>query len=179
MRPRQTIAQFDLYLAARGLEFSAVLVGGAALSLLGLIERQTRDCDVLQPEIPAEIQRAALEFAVQIRTTGTPLQDDWLNQNPAQLADLLPEGWNTRVQAVYKGQSVTLFVLGRGDLLLTKLFAYCDRGMDLADCLAMAPTAQELRHALPWLERQDAHPDWPEHVRVSLSELARRMGHEL
>jgi len=39
MNPRETIERFDRYLAARGLELDAIIIGGAALSLLGLISR--------------------------------------------------------------------------------------------------------------------------------------------
>jgi len=65
----------------------------------------------------------------------------------------------------------------RADLLKTKLFALCDRGTDLADCIAMAPTAAELEEAEPWLSEQDANPMWPEHVRATLDDLRRRLGH--
>ena len=42
MRPKETIEQFDAYLAEQGLALSAVVVGGAALGLLGVVSRQTR-----------------------------------------------------------------------------------------------------------------------------------------
>lgn len=74
---------------------------------------------------------------------------------------------------------MTLLSLSRDDMLLTKLFAYCDRGTDLGDCLALKPSADELRASLPWIVKQDAHPDWPSHVEESIRELARRLGHEL
>jgi hypothetical protein len=59
------------------------------------------------------------------------------------------------------------------------LFAFCDRRTDLADCLALAPTASELAEALPWLEAQDANEQWPQHVRQMLDELGGRLGHGL
>lgn len=63
------------------------------------------------------------------------------------------------------------------DLLASKLFALCDRGIDLGDCLALAPTAAELATAQPWLEYQDANPDWPGHTRNVIADLARRLRH--
>jgi hypothetical protein len=30
---------------------------------------------------------------------------------------------------------------------------------------------------LPWWEQQDANPDWPAHVRVTLTDLGKRLGH--
>jgi hypothetical protein len=63
------------------------------------------------------------------------------------------------------------------DLLRSKLFALCDRGFDLGDCLALAPTAGELGAILPWLEQQDGNPDWPAHVRATLADLGGKLGH--
>ncbi len=62
MHPRQTIKQFDLFLTARGIRFEATVIGGTALGLLGVSSRQTRDCDILYPELPHEIREAAREF---------------------------------------------------------------------------------------------------------------------
>jgi hypothetical protein len=63
--------------------------------------------------------------------------------------------------------------------LKSKLFALCDRGLDLPDCLALAlaPTPAELAEAAAWLEPQDLNPHWPAHVRTTLADLARRLGH--
>jgi hypothetical protein len=78
MKPVETIAAFDQFLEARGATFSAVAIGGAALALLGVISRETRDCDVLDPEIPNEIQRHAEEFAKEQTRKGNTLRADWL-----------------------------------------------------------------------------------------------------
>ena len=105
--------------------------------------------------------------------------DDWLNNGPMQLAEVLPGGWRLRVRSTFEGAALRLTVLGRADLLKTKLFALCDRGTDLADCIALAPDADELDEAEPWLTEQDANPMWPEHVRSTLADLRRRLGHGL
>ncbi len=62
---------------------------------------------------------------------------------------------------------------------MSKLFALCDRGIDLQDCVALAPSAAELLEILPWLEKQDANPEWPAHVRVTLDDLQGRLAHGL
>lgn len=72
---------------------------------------------------------------------------------------------------------MVLRALHRSDLLKSKLFALCDRGLDLPDCIALAPTPQELAEANTWLEPQDLNPHWPAHVRATLEDLARRLGH--
>ncbi len=179
MLPKEAIAKFDEFLAQSGLAFNAVVIGGAALGLLGVVTRQTRDCDILHPKLPDNIILAAKEFAALMRKNGEPLEDDWLNNGPYPVGDLLPEGWLDRLQEIFKGKAIVLSTLGRSDLLLTKLFGFCDRATDLGDCLALAPTKDELKAALPWLKKQDAHPGWPAHVEESLRDLARRLGYGL
>ena len=153
------------------------MVGGSALALLGVIDRQTRDFDILHPELSEEVTRAAREFAAHLRGEGVELADDWLNNGPMQLVDVLPDGWRWRVQVAFTGASLTLTTLGRSDLLKTKLFALCDRGTDLGDCIALEPTTEELREAEPWLVLQDGHPMWADHVRDTLDDLRRRLNH--
>lgn len=179
MIPADTIKRFDEYLAGRGLRLDAVVIGGAALALLGIITRPTRDCDILHPDLPLEIIDAAKSFAILISAEGETLDEDWLNNGPSSLVRLLPDGWLDNVQPVYSGVSITLHTLGRLDLLRTKLFGLCDRGVDIGDCIALSPTAAELNEVLPWLQTQDANPNWPAHVEATLEDLARRLGHEL
>ena len=47
MLPRPTLEAFDAWLTSRSLQLEATVVGGSALALLGVTERQTRD--VLTP----------------------------------------------------------------------------------------------------------------------------------
>ncbi len=177
MLPRPTIEAFDRWLARRSLRLEAVVVGGSALSLLGIIDRQTRDFDILHPELSEDIAEAAREFAAHLRAEGVELADDWLNNGPTQLADVLPNGWRLRRRVLFTGASLNLTTLGRADLLKTKVFALCDRGTDLADCLAMAPSVAELEEAESWLVMQDANPRWPDHVRETIEDLRGRLGH--
>lgn len=177
MDPRATITAFDTHLVARGLDLKAIVVGGSALALIGVTSRQTRDFDIIAPELSRRIVEAAREFAQLQRRNGIDLIDDWLNNGPSDLARLLPEGWELRVQLAFEGTALTLHALGRPDLPKTKLFALCDRGTDLPDCIALAPTAQELTAAHPWVALQDANPDWPKHVDSTFADLSRRLGH--
>jgi hypothetical protein len=177
MFPRPTIEAFDARLAGLDLRLEAIVVGGSALALLGVTIRQTRDFDIISPELPPAILEAAKAFATEQRNLGVELLDDWLNNGPMQLGDVLPEGWRLRVVLAFEGKALVLHSLGRADLLKTKLFALCDRGTDLPDCVALAPTAPELAEALPWVSFQDANPDWPAHVAATLADLGRRLGH--
>jgi hypothetical protein len=179
MLPRRTIEAFDQHLAAVGLRLDAIVIGGSALALLEVITRETRDFDILAPALDPAVADAARAFAAKQRRLGVVLMDDWLNNGPMQLGDVLPAGWRLRVRVAYEGAAVRLDTLGRADLLSTKLFALCDRGSDLTDCLALAPTAEEIAEALPWVAYQDANPDWPAHVAATLADLQRRLGHDL
>lgn len=67
MLPRPTLEAFDAWLASRSLQLEAIMVGGSALALLGVTERQTRDVDILHPELSAEVTLAAREFAAHLR----------------------------------------------------------------------------------------------------------------
>lgn len=176
MLPRETIAQFDEFLHQRGLVFEAVVLGGAALGLMGIVSRPTRDCDVLHPALPEAIRVAAQAFAIERRKLGHELDDDWLNDGPASLARSLPADWLDRVQEVFQGRAIVLKAPGRIELIMSKVFALCDRAVDLQDCIALAPTGPELDDILPWLEQQDANPDWPAHVRDVVGNLRQRLG---
>ncbi len=152
------------------------MIGGAALNLLGIVHRATEDCDIIYPLLPEAIVTAAREFAEQQRTIErSDLDRDWLNNGPASLVEVLPSGWEARLQPCYSGTVLTLRSLGRLDLIRSKLFAVCDRGRDLADCLALAPSVEELAAIQPWLAIQDLNPDWPAHVRSTLANIARRL----
>jgi hypothetical protein len=177
MDPRSTLWAFDSFLNARHLTLEAVVIGGTALNLLGVISRQTRDCDVLVPTLSDEMLSAARAFAEEQRSMGSPLGEDWLNNGPASLVKNLPGGWEGRLRPLLSGKALTLQSLGQSDLLKTKLFAYCDRRTDLADCLALAPTAGDLADALAWVQQQDTNDLWPDYVRQMFDALSKRLGH--
>ena len=99
---------FDQYLAKRHLQFEAVAIGGAALNLLGVVSRLTMDCDILYPEIPRDIAEAARAFAAEVRDRGDTLQEDWLNNGPASLANQLLPQWQERLQALFSGNVIRL-----------------------------------------------------------------------
>jgi hypothetical protein len=103
---KSTLLAFDQYLAERRLQFHAVVIGGAALNLLGVVSRLTKDCDILHPEIPNEIAEASRGFATKVRTKGGTLQDNWLNNGPSSLSSHLPPRWEERLQTVFAGTAI-------------------------------------------------------------------------
>ena len=61
MLPRPTIEAFDRHLLGLGLRFEGVVIGGSALGLMGVIQRPTRDFDILVPELPPAIASAGVD----------------------------------------------------------------------------------------------------------------------
>lgn len=178
MDPHPTLLAFDRFLAVRTLKLEAVVVGGVALRLLGVISRPTLDCDILHPPLPAPIEEAARAFALERRADGEDLPDNWLNNDPEEFREVLPAGWLERSEPLFDGAALSLRVPHRLDLLRTKLAGLCVRGTDLADCLAMAPSPGELAEVKGWAQRQRVpRPDWAGHVGRVLDDLARRLGH--
>ncbi|MGZ3770405.1 MAG: DUF6036 family nucleotidyltransferase [Bdellovibrio sp.] len=93
MDPLSIIKEFDHYLAEKGLSFDAIIIGGAALSILGVISRQTQDVDVLDPQIPEDILSASKEFAHKFKVKNTSLNENWLNHGPESLRNYLRPKW--------------------------------------------------------------------------------------
>jgi len=176
MKPQQTIEAFDQFLFENGKVFSAIIIGGGALALMGVISRETQDIDVLEPALSDEIINLSQAFASAY--SQTTLKKNWLNNGPQSLQQDLPNGWMQRTSVIFTGKAFSLSTLGRSDLLKTKLFAFCDREQDRQDCIFMKPTKDELQEAFVWLQQRDQNPEWPNHVKLSLQSLAKDLGYE-
>jgi hypothetical protein len=182
MRPSEIIPAFDAYLAGQGLGFEAVIVGSAALGLLGIVQRATDDCDVLDPTIPDAIRHAAREFAVE-----EGLDPEWLNSKAHDFVGVpgcLPDGWRDRLRPAYSGRALRLQTLSRFDLLCTKLVALIDRGFDYADCVAIAPTLDELQRAWPFVVQYEGNEEsrqvyWIPVARRQFERLGKELGYDV
>jgi hypothetical protein len=166
-------------LERRGDRAAIVVVGGTALNLLGVVERFTRDVDVIaiatpnpkrQPrEIrPPDPLPNSLRDAVQTVTRDLRLPADWLNTTVAmQWKTGLPPGFATRVHwERYAGLWVGL--ADRLDLIHLKLYAAADdvgpQSRHFQDLVALAPTAAELSQARAWIKTQDRSPEFADSV---------------
>lgn len=171
------VAEFDKFLATKGLVFDAIIIGGAALNILDITDRKTKDVDCLDPEIPEEIKAASQKFAQQ--RGDLALDADWLNNGPKTLKTDLPKGWRNRTQVLFVGKAIRFEVLGRADFLKSKLFAYCDRtSPDFEDLKSIKPTAIELAESIAWVKERDAHLGWPAHVEKAFEVLKMALGYE-
>jgi len=164
------IEEFDIYLDKNSLKFEAIIIGGAALSILHIISRMTEDVDCIDPEIPVEIKNASTEFIRKNPQYGLN-PEKFLNNGPISIINTLPEGWKERTRLIFEGKSLTFFTLGRIDLLKTKLDAMVHRGRDMEDVIAMKPSNDELQECLEWVLNADGGEHWPEMVKESFNEL--------
>ena len=159
-QPITIIKDFDRYLADQALTFEGIIIGGAALAILGVITRTTRDVDLMTSPIPPIILRHAKAFA-----KAYSLAENWLNDAPSSLERELPKDWRSKVQKIFEGNALTLWTLAREHLIISKLFAACDREADdFNDLLLMKPTVKEIDEARDWVSRLDGNPDWPAQV---------------
>jgi hypothetical protein len=121
-------------LAAAGQRFELIVIGGSGLLALGLIERSTRDVDLLAVRsdgeqgsakpLPAVLgtarDRVARDFSLPV---------DWLNPGPTDLLDFgLPEGFIDRLERRDYGDSLTVYFASRYDQIHFKLYAMVDQG---------------------------------------------------
>jgi hypothetical protein len=155
-------------LAAEGVEVRLVVVGGAALNLLGVVERTTRDVDVIAIATPIPGGMRLVPpvpmppiLARGIATVARDLQlaPNWMNVAVAgQWQTGLPSGMDGRL-SWRQFASLWVGLAGRRDLIAFKVYAAADQtGPDsrhMQDLLALAPTDAELRHAAEWIATQD------------------------
>jgi hypothetical protein len=156
MDVQKTLLKFDKYLVTKNVTFEAVIIGGAALNIMGVISRNTVDVDCLDPKIPEEIIHLSKEFRNSFPELG--LIEKWINNGPDSLVNDLPTGWRNGLISIFQGKAIHLHTLSRIDLLKTKLFAYCDRDQNFQDCLALALGLDELNSCFDWVSKRDGHP---------------------
>ncbi len=147
----------------RGLAYDIVTIGGSSLMLLGLLQRPTRDLDVVAivegdhyvkvRELPSPLQQAVSEIGQAL-----DIGPSWLNLGPADLLDFgLPEGFAARTEVRRYGP-LTLRVAGRDDQIALKLYASTDQGRQskhFQDLQRLEPTQEELVWAARWTTTHD------------------------
>lgn len=156
--------------------FSIVIVGGAALSLMGLVERTTKDVDVIARScrqngmrllIPPEplprvfnetISRVARDFGLPSNWMNTVVGSQWESGLPDSVLDEIE--WR-------QFGNLEVGLMGRKGLIALKLFAAVDRDPDSVhyqDLIALKPVENELQEAKEWVITQDAAHAWRELV---------------
>jgi hypothetical protein len=145
-----------------------VVIGGSALTALGLVRRATRDVDVLAIADNGELRLAeplpqALLAARAAVAADFGLAENWLNAGPTELLKWgLPEGFMSRVVTRFYGTALVVHFASRLDQIHFKLFAMVDQGggRHEADLRALSPTSGELAAAARWSVTQDPSPGY-------------------
>ncbi len=151
-----------------------VVLGGAAMNLLGIVDRPTIDVDVLAradstgsispPDpLPGALQRAIAAVA---RDQG--LLQHWMNTTVAdQWRFGLPPGLADRIEWRSYG-ALRVGIVGRRDLVCFKLYASADQtgpdNVHVRDLVALEPTDEELERAAEWVREQDSSAQFHEVV---------------
>jgi Nucleotidyltransferase of unknown function (DUF6036) len=146
-------------LAARGERFELVVIGGSALLALRLIERTTRDVDIVAFHDSGELKGAeplpaGLAAARDRVAKDFSLEENWLNAGPTKFLDFdLPDGFVDRMERHDYGPALVVYFASRRDQIHFKLYATVDEpgpGKHAADLRALDPTDEELIAATQW-----------------------------
>ena len=145
-----------------------IVCGGTALGILGLVQRPTRDVDVISgwssatlqivqiDRFPPAVERAIVRVAdahPELKSSGI----SWVNLGPKGLLDFgLPPGCTGRLTPRTIGTHLTLRLPDRRDLIAFKLFAAVEaahgrQSVHKSDLRELAPNEEELRLAIDWV----------------------------
>lgn len=175
-------------LEARGEHFAIVVIGGAALNLLGIVDRATVDVDILafaratgddaSPSLfaPPEPMPASFRNAIDQIAGDMGLPRTWLNTGPAlQWAQGLPPGLERRVEWERYG-ALEVGLASRYDLIYFKLYAAADstgpRSKHFQDLIALRPTDAELQEAAAWVREQDVSPAFHDVLQIVIDHVS-------
>jgi hypothetical protein len=156
-----------------------VVIGGSALTALGLIKRATRDVDLVAAAQDGELHPAeplpeTLQVARDRVARDFGLDGNWLHSGPAGLLMWgLPEGFMTRIVTRRYGQALAVHFAGRLDQIHFKLYTMVDQagGRHEADLRALHPSHQELIAAARWSMTHDPSPGYKMVLKEALSAL--------
>ena len=171
-------------LEAAGQSDSIVIVGGASLNLLGLIQRTTQDVDVVARAergerdwtfVKAEPFPEPLKTAVGTVARDFGLSEDWMNTKVAGQWGELPQFLFQDLEWRTYG-SLKVGIAARRTLIALKLHAAVDRdsrSVHYQDLLELSPTDTELEEVRQVVVSQDAGPDFPKLVEEAVSRVKR------
>jgi hypothetical protein len=164
--------------------FSLIVCGGAALNAMNLIQRTTKDVDIVAlmdskgrlmdpAPLPQELMTAAKEVADTLH-----LPEDWLNNGPSSgdggLFRLgLPDGFSSRLVKSFEGRTLTVYFVSRLDQIHFKLYAAIDQhgGYHASDLKQLSPTDEELLLAINWAVKHDPSEGFKTAIKLFLQEF--------
>ena len=175
---------------SRGVHMAVVAVGGTALILQNIVERTTKDVDVIAISRhvgegePTEIESPDpfpedLTLAISKVARDYDLPDDWMNPTIGlQWKTGLPPGLAERIHW-HHYDALWFGVADRYDLIFLKLYAAADSegpsSVHFQDLLALRPTEIELDEAAEWVRSQDTSPQFAEILEQVLKHAIRNL----
>jgi len=166
-------------LDAASARYELVVIGGSALLALGIIERSTRDVDILALRSEGRLDSATplpedLTKARNLVARDFTLPTEWLNPGPTDLLKHgLPEGFSERLERHDYGKALTVYFASRYDQIHFKLYALVDQGPGKheEDLRALSPTDEELLAAATWSRSHDPSEGYAQVLRRVLQHL--------
>ena len=161
-----------------------VVCGGTALVATELVDRVTRDVDIVAlaneekelidpAPLPGYLIQAANEVAENLE-----LPNDWLNNGPSSgeggLFRLgLPEGFSARITWENFGEKLSVGFISRIDQIHFKFYAAVDQAgsYHATDLQALDPTDEELLDAVRWTQTHDPSEGYLESMKWFLREF--------
>lgn len=167
------------HLTVDGANHEIVIIGGAALVMSGIVNRATRDVDVVAliedgGLVSSKVLPAPLAEAVRRVAVDYGLDSNWLNSGPSDLMQFgLPPGFEGRLENRSYRSSLKVHVAHRYDIIHFKLYAMADQGSGRheADLRALEPTRDDLLAAARWTVTHDPSPAFRSELAAVLKHL--------
>jgi len=171
----------EQYASLKGAELDILVCGGSALQALGLIERPTKDVDVLailnlenEPILAEPLPKLLLQAVGKV-ARDFQLVENWLNPGPTSAITLgLPKGLLERAEKRHYGLKLTVRFLSRFDQIHFKLYAAADHSAaskHYQDLLKLKPTEQEIETAARWAMTQDPSEGFKQMLKLLIKAL--------
>ncbi len=168
---RDLFKELDKALGEKGERREIIVFGSGPLIANDVVDRATVDIDMVEPPMDMILQLIAAEIGDKFGLDMT-----WLNSAGHIFSRNLPDGWKDRAKGHFEGKSLRVKFLDRGDLIITKFYAACQRGeLDINDLAALNPTPPELTKAESWALKRENDPDWPAQVRLTLNTVKKKL----
>ncbi|HKF83409.1 MAG TPA: DUF6036 family nucleotidyltransferase [Solirubrobacterales bacterium] len=178
-RMDQLLSALGEQLASADARYELVVIGGSGLLALGIVERATRDVDIVALRANGDLSSAeplpeGLRIARDRVARDFSLPADWLNPGPTDLLSLgLPEGFTKRLERRDYGEGLVVYLASRYDQIHFKLYALVDQGPGKheQDLRALSPAEDELITAARWTRSHDPSEGYAQSLRGALTYL--------
>ena len=164
--------------------FSLVVCGGTDINAMHLIQRTTKDVDIValidsnnQLIDPAPLPEALMVAAKEVANT-LNLPQDWLNNGPSSgdgglFRSGLPDGFKERLTRNYHGEKLMVYFVSRLDQIHFKLYAAIDQlgSYHASDLKQLSPSDEELLQAVRWATTHDPSEGFQTAIKLFLREF--------